>query len=161
MKPCKAIVIIAMLICTVPLNTLAQSDAGRVPLFEGLGITANSPGYRKQSQWAGAGLYQRAGTALRANGHGRPILTRIIYLFTRWRRVIRARGWRQPNGLRIWCPPPAIWSTAKLEGRSELAIRLAQEMAGMVNAETMRLRPLTTLQHYWSTPVYASVRFGK
>jgi len=53
------------------------------------------------------------------------------------------------------------WSTATLEGRSELAIRLAQEMAGMVNAETMRVRPLTTLQHYWITPIYAYVRFGK
>ncbi len=53
------------------------------------------------------------------------------------------------------------WSTATLEGRSELAIRLAQNMAGMVNADTMRLRPLTTLQHYWITPVYALVRFGK
>lgn len=53
------------------------------------------------------------------------------------------------------------WSTATLEGRSKLAIRLAQEMAGMVDTETMRLRPLTTLQHYWITPVYAYVRFGK
>lgn len=53
------------------------------------------------------------------------------------------------------------WSTATFEGRSELAIRLAREMADMVDAETMRLRPLTTLQHYWITPVYAYVRFGK
>ena len=53
------------------------------------------------------------------------------------------------------------WSTASLEGRGELAIRLAQDMAGMVDAQTMRMRPLTTLQHYWITPVYAYVRFGK
>lgn len=53
------------------------------------------------------------------------------------------------------------WSAATLEGRSELAIRLAQEMADSIDAETMRLRPLTTLQHYWITPVYAYVRFGK
>lgn len=53
------------------------------------------------------------------------------------------------------------WSTATLEGRSELAIRLAQDMAGMVDVDTMRLRPLTTLQHFWITPVYAYVRFGK
>ena len=53
------------------------------------------------------------------------------------------------------------WSTATLEGRSELAIRLAQDMAGMVDVNTMRLRPLTTLQHYWITPVYTYVRFGK
>lgn len=53
------------------------------------------------------------------------------------------------------------WATATLEGRSELAVRLAGEMSQMVDEETMRLRPLTTLQHYWITPVYALVRFGK
>ncbi|WP_404364006.1 tetratricopeptide repeat protein [Marinobacter sp.] len=53
------------------------------------------------------------------------------------------------------------WSTATFEGRSDLAIRLAREMADMVDPETMRQRPLTTLQHYWITPVYAYVRFGK
>jgi hypothetical protein len=53
------------------------------------------------------------------------------------------------------------WSTATLEGRSELAIRLARDMATMVDVDIMRLRPLTTLQHYWITPVYAYVRFGK
>lgn len=53
------------------------------------------------------------------------------------------------------------WSTATLEGRSELAIRLAYDMASMVDGAAMRLRPLTTLQHYWITPLYAYVRFGK
>lgn len=53
------------------------------------------------------------------------------------------------------------WATATLEGRSELAIELAREMAGMVDRESMRQRPLTTLQHYWITPVYALVRFGR
>ncbi len=52
------------------------------------------------------------------------------------------------------------WATATLEGRSELAIRLAREMAEMVDKEHMRKRGLTTLQHYWITPVYALVRFG-
>jgi len=53
------------------------------------------------------------------------------------------------------------WSTASFEGRSELALRLAREMAGMIDAQAMRQRPLTTLQHYWITPVYGLVRFGK
>lgn len=53
------------------------------------------------------------------------------------------------------------WATATLEGRSELAIRLAGEMADMVDQDAMRQRPLTTLQHYWITPLYALVRFGR
>lgn len=53
-----------------------------------------------------------------------------------------------------------LWATATLEGRSELAIQSAREMAVMVNKETMRQRGLTTLQHYWITPLYALVRFG-
>jgi len=53
------------------------------------------------------------------------------------------------------------WATATLEGRSELALRLAREMADMVDEQAMRRRPLTTLQHYWITPLYALVRFGR
>ncbi|KPV41949.1 hypothetical protein AN478_00095 [Thiohalorhabdus denitrificans] len=53
------------------------------------------------------------------------------------------------------------WATATFEGRSELAIRLAREMAEMVDREAMRERSLTTLQHYWITPLYALVRFGR
>ncbi|HKJ76340.1 MAG TPA: hypothetical protein VKA64_03975, partial [Gammaproteobacteria bacterium] len=53
------------------------------------------------------------------------------------------------------------WATATLEGRSELAIRLAREMAALVDQQAMRERALTTLQHYWITPVYALVRFGR
>lgn len=54
-----------------------------------------------------------------------------------------------------------LWATATLEGRSELAIRAAREMADMVDTELMRERGLTTLQHYWITPLYALVRFGR
>ncbi len=53
------------------------------------------------------------------------------------------------------------WATATLEGRSGLAIRLAREMSSMVDTSAMRERSLTTLQHYWITPVYALVRFGR
>ncbi len=53
------------------------------------------------------------------------------------------------------------WATATLEGRSELAIRLAREMAQMVDEDAMRAPALSTLQHYWITPLYALVRFGR
>jgi tetratricopeptide (TPR) repeat protein len=53
------------------------------------------------------------------------------------------------------------WATATLEGGSGLALRLAREMSQMVDKEAMRQRPLTTLQHYWITPVYALTRFGR
>jgi len=53
-----------------------------------------------------------------------------------------------------------MWATATFEGREELALRAAREMAGMVDREAMRQRGLTTLQHYWITPLYAMVRFG-
>ncbi|MBD3377230.1 hypothetical protein GF406_19535 [candidate division KSB1 bacterium] len=53
------------------------------------------------------------------------------------------------------------WATATLEGNSELAIDLAREMAETVDKESMRKRGLTTLQHYWITPLYAMVRFGR
>lgn len=53
------------------------------------------------------------------------------------------------------------WATATMEGRSELAIRLAREMAAIVDTSAMRERGLTTLQHYWITPLYALVRFGR
>lgn len=53
-----------------------------------------------------------------------------------------------------------LWSTATLEGRSDLAVRTAREMARMVDEDMMRTKPLATLQHYWITPLYALVRFG-
>lgn len=53
-----------------------------------------------------------------------------------------------------------MWATATLEGREELALRAARTMAGMVDRQAMRQRGLTTLQHYWITPLYAMVRFG-
>jgi tetratricopeptide (TPR) repeat protein len=54
-----------------------------------------------------------------------------------------------------------LWSTATLEGRSEQAIQTAREMAALVDTSLMRERGLTTLQHYWITPLYALVRFGR
>jgi hypothetical protein len=54
-----------------------------------------------------------------------------------------------------------LWATATFEGRSEMAINSAREMANLVDTSLMRTRGLTTLQHYWITPLYALVRFGK
>lgn len=54
-----------------------------------------------------------------------------------------------------------LWATATLEGRSELALRTAREMAELVDQDAMRQSGLTTLQHYWITPVYALARFGR
>lgn len=54
-----------------------------------------------------------------------------------------------------------LWATATFEGRSKLAIQSAKEMAAIVDTSMMRTKGLTTLQHYWITPLYALVRFGK
>ncbi len=53
------------------------------------------------------------------------------------------------------------WFTASLEGRRELAGDLARQMAGLIDGEAMRKRSLTTLQHYYVTPLYDLVRFGR
>jgi tetratricopeptide (TPR) repeat protein len=53
------------------------------------------------------------------------------------------------------------WVTASLEGRSQLAIQLANNTARLVDTEAMRSREMSTLQHYWVTPLYALVRFGR
>lgn len=54
-----------------------------------------------------------------------------------------------------------LWASATFEGRSELAIQSAKEMAAIVDTSLMRTKGLATLQHYWITPLYALVRFGK
>ncbi|MCW8194810.1 hypothetical protein F6455_08425 [Proteobacteria bacterium 005FR1] len=53
------------------------------------------------------------------------------------------------------------WATASLEGRSRLAVHLAQETAALVDPDVMRQRNMSTLQHYWVTPLYAMIRFGR
>lgn len=54
-----------------------------------------------------------------------------------------------------------LWATATFEGRSELAIQSARKMAALVDTDAMRDPVLSTLQHYWITPLYALVRFGQ
>lgn len=54
-----------------------------------------------------------------------------------------------------------LWAAASMAGRSEVAIEAAQEMAAQQDPQRMRQPGLGTLQHYWITPLYAFVRFGK
>jgi tetratricopeptide (TPR) repeat protein len=54
-----------------------------------------------------------------------------------------------------------LWATATLEGRGALAIGTARDMAALVDEDAMREPALSTLQHYWITPLYALVRFGR
>jgi len=52
-------------------------------------------------------------------------------------------------------------ATASMEGRSELALQFARELAAQIDADMMREPGLGTLQHYMVTPLYVEVRFGK
>ena len=54
-----------------------------------------------------------------------------------------------------------LWSAATFEGRAETALTAAREMAARVDAEAMRMPGMGTLQHFWITPLYAQVRFGR
>jgi len=54
-----------------------------------------------------------------------------------------------------------LWAAASLEGRSQLAIDTAREMASRQDADKMRQPGYSTVQHYWVTPIYAMVRFGR
>ena len=54
-----------------------------------------------------------------------------------------------------------LWAAASLEGRSQLAIETAREMASRQDADKMRQPGYSTVQHYWITPLYAMVRFGR
>ena len=54
-----------------------------------------------------------------------------------------------------------LWAMATLQGNSAKAIMAAKHMANHIDDENMRIPGLGTLQHYWVTPLYAYVRFGK
>ena len=54
-----------------------------------------------------------------------------------------------------------LFAARSLEGRSRDAIETAQHMKDMVSEDRMREQGWGTLQHYWTTPLYAWVRFGK
>jgi tetratricopeptide (TPR) repeat protein len=54
-----------------------------------------------------------------------------------------------------------LFASRSLQGRSRDAIEAAQHMRDIVSEDKMREQGWGTLQHYWSTPLYAWVRFGQ
>jgi tetratricopeptide (TPR) repeat protein len=54
-----------------------------------------------------------------------------------------------------------MWATLTFEGRSAKAIEAAREIARQQDQDLMRQDGLATLQHYWVSPLYALVRFGR
>ncbi|WOH38202.1 hypothetical protein RI844_02910 [Thalassotalea fonticola] len=54
-----------------------------------------------------------------------------------------------------------LWAMATMQGNSEKAIMAAEHMAQHIDQTLMRETGYGTLQHYWITPTYAYVRFGK
>lgn len=54
-----------------------------------------------------------------------------------------------------------LWAMATMQGNSKKAIMAAEHMANHIDQNLMREEGFGTLQHYWVTPIYAYVRFGK
>ena len=54
-----------------------------------------------------------------------------------------------------------LWAVASMQGNSQKAINAAEHMSHHIDTQLMREPGLGTLQHYWVTPMYAYVRFGK
>jgi tetratricopeptide (TPR) repeat protein len=54
-----------------------------------------------------------------------------------------------------------LWAAATLGGDSSAALQAAREIADKTDHGTMRETGLETLQHFWATPLYALVRFGR
>lgn len=54
-----------------------------------------------------------------------------------------------------------LWASATMEGRSQLGIQAARNLAARVNRQMMREPGYGTLQHFYSIPLYALTRFGK
>ncbi len=54
-----------------------------------------------------------------------------------------------------------LWAAATLSGESEEALAAAQGVAASQDADLMREPGLGVLQHFWLTPLFAQVRFGR
>ncbi len=52
-----------------------------------------------------------------------------------------------------------LWASATMEGRSELAIQAAREVAGSVDTEMMKQPGYGILQHFYAMPLYALTQF--
>lgn len=54
-----------------------------------------------------------------------------------------------------------LWATATLEGRGDVALKAARQIAEHIDTKQMRQPGYGTLQHFWITPLYVLVRFGR
>jgi tetratricopeptide (TPR) repeat protein len=54
-----------------------------------------------------------------------------------------------------------LWAAASLAGESDVAIDAAYQVAAHTAVDKLREPGLGTLQHYWATPLYGLVRFGR
>ncbi len=54
-----------------------------------------------------------------------------------------------------------LWASATLAGESEVALSAADSVAERQDAQAMRQEGLGMIQHFWVTPLYARVRFGR
>lgn len=54
-----------------------------------------------------------------------------------------------------------LWASATMEGRSAVALEAAGKLRQVTHQGMMHETGYGTLQHYWITPLYALVRFGK
>ena len=54
-----------------------------------------------------------------------------------------------------------LWATTMLEGRGRKALKVARELASLVDRKAMREAGWETLQHYWVSPLYSLVRFER
>lgn len=54
-----------------------------------------------------------------------------------------------------------IWYAASVEGRSQVALGAAAEMSARVDLDNLRVPGLGAIQHFWITPLYGYLRFGK
>ncbi len=54
-----------------------------------------------------------------------------------------------------------LWAAATMEGRSQVALQAARDLASKVDREKMREPGFGTLQHFFSIPLFALISFGK
>jgi tetratricopeptide (TPR) repeat protein len=54
-----------------------------------------------------------------------------------------------------------LWASATLEGNSRVAMQAAHDLAEATDKEMMKMKGYGTLQHFYITPLYAMIKFGK
>ncbi len=61
----------------------------------------------------------------------------------------------------MWHNHHFLATSSSFEGRSELALATANDLRGRMDPERMRTPGFLTLQHFWATPYFVQVRFGR